>query len=244
MRQFPGLVLAAVAAVAAVSPAFAAPAKTAAGPSAARDLDGFWELRADSKNVPRAALTPQAEAADRAAAQATQSGEIVGFALRWCHHLGTPFIMGDSAPLDIVQSPREVAIMAEVQSAARHIYLNGSHPDPDVFDPTTNGHSIGRWEGDVLVVDTVGFNDKGNNSIPGGGRRGPNSHLVERYRLADRGAKLVVTFTWTDPAVFTKPHTYEFTYYRDPPGTYAAEYFCDASQAKRGQSVIPPPQQP
>jgi hypothetical protein len=244
MRQFSGLVLAAAAAIGAVSPALAAPAQGAAPRSAARNLDGFWELRADSKKVPQASLTPQAKAAGRAAAEATQNGQIVGFASRWCHHLGTPFIMGDSAPLDIVQSPREVAIMAEVQSAARHIYLNGRHPDPDVFDATTNGHSIGHWEGDVLVVDTVGFNDKGNNFIPGGGQRGPNSHLVERYRLADGGKTLVVTFTWTDPTVFTKPHSYVFTYYRDPPGTYAAEYFCDASQAKRGESVVPPPQQP
>jgi hypothetical protein len=220
--------------------AASAPAAQAAHP----DLSGFWEVMDDSKRVTPASLTPEAQAAQAAARAAARPGQIVGFASRWCHHLGVPFIMGDSAPLDILQTPRETAIMAEVQSAARHIYTDGrGHPDPETYDPTTNGHSIGHWEGDTFVVDTVGFNDKGNTGIPGGGNRGPNSHLVERYRLIEGGKKLSVTFTWTDPTQFTRPHTYEFVYYKSPPETYALEYFCDASDAAaRSGSVVPPPQ--
>jgi hypothetical protein len=221
-------------------------ASAAAAASAARahpDLGGFWELMDDSKDVKPAPLTAAGLEAQRKAQPAVENGEILTYASRWCHPLGVPFIMGDSAPLDIVQSPRETVITAEVQSAARHIYTDGrSHPDPADFDNTTNGHSIGRWEGDTLVVDTVGFSDRGNPSIPGGGARGPGSHLVERYSLIDGGKKLAVQFTWTDPAVFTRPHSYTFTYYRSPPETYALEYFCDASDPNRPLTVVPPPQ--
>lgn len=235
---------AALCGIAALVSALAAAQESRAAAAARHpDLGGFWELMDDSKKVPAAPTTQAARDAQAAARRATEAGQIVGFASRWCHHLGTPFIMGDSAPLDIVQTPRETVILAEVQSAARHIYTDGrGHPDPETYDPTTNGHSIGRWEGDTLVVDTVGFNDKGNTSIPGGGNRGPQSHLVERYKLIEGGKKLSVTFTWTDPTQFTAPHTYEFVYYRSPPETYALEYFCDASEAARGGSVVPPPQ--
>jgi hypothetical protein len=239
MKSLGALMLAA-AVVAAADPAAAAAARRAAHP----DLSGFWELRDDSKVVQPASLTPAAiEAAKKNQAAMQASGEILTFASRWCHPLGTPFIMGDSAPLDIVQIPRETVITAEVQSSARHIYTDGrGHPDPDVFDNTTNGHSIGHWEGDTLVVDTIGFSDRGNPAIPGGGARGPGSHLVERYSLLDGGQKLQVRFTWTDPAVFTQPHSYTFTYYRAPKETYALEYFCDASDPKRPLTVVPPPQ--
>lgn len=204
------------------------------------DLSGFWELRADSKHVPRAELTEAFKAGPKDGGGQKQYNNLVIFASRWCHPLGVPFIMGDSAPLDIVQSKREIAITAEVQSSARHIYIDGRpHVDPAIFDETTNGHSIGHWEGRTLVVDTVGFNIQGNRSIPGGGLRGQTSHLVERYQLRNGGKELNVQFTWTDPAVFAEPHTYDFTYYRDPPNEFAREYFCDASDKQRGESVHP-----
>lgn len=207
------------------------------------DLSGFWELRADSKKVSPAALTEDGKKRAVALRPKVEDGVIMTHASRWCQPLGTPFIMGDSAPLDIVQSKREVAIIAEVQSSARHIYIDGrDHPSMDSFDPTTNGHSIGKWENGVLVVDTVGFNDRGNPGVPGGGIRGETTHLVERYELIDGGKKLQVTFTWDDPQVFLKPHTYTFTYYKAPDDAYALEYFCDASDPERAKTAEEPEQ--
>ena len=87
----------------------------------------------------------------------------------------------------------------------------------EIFDPTTNGDSIARWDGDTLVVDTIGFDGaKGLTMIPGGGYRTSESHLVERFRLLNDGAVLSVTFTWEDAKVFRTPHTYEFRYVRAP----------------------------
>ena len=207
------------------------------------DLSGFWELKHDSKNVPPAELMPEGKKLSDAARPKVDEGMIMTYASRWCHPLGTPFIMGDSAPLDLIQSKKELAITAEVQSSARHIYLDGrTHPDMDAFDPTTNGHSIGKWENGVLVVDTIGFNDRGNPMIPGGGVRGESSHLVERYELIDNGERLKITFTWTDPKIFVKPHTYSFTYYKAAPDTYALEYFCDSSDPERAKTAEEPPQ--
>jgi hypothetical protein len=201
------------------------------------DLSGLWQLRDDSKHVKPASLTPAALETAKADRARVESGQIVVPASRWCHPLGTPFIMGDSAPIDIAQSKYEVAIMAEVQSSARHIYIDGSkHPDMKDFDATTNGHSVGHWEGTTLLVDTVGFNDRGQTMIPGGGHRGPNSHLTERYSLDTKGDTLSVQFTWVDAEVFTKPQTYEFVYHRAPAGSYSYEYFCDASDPARGQN--------
>ncbi|MEP7311245.1 MAG: hypothetical protein ABI859_01570 [Pseudomonadota bacterium] len=212
-------------------------------PSVRPDFSGFWELRADSKHVTPALLTPLAKQAMETVRPKVEKGDILTHASRWCQPLGTPFIMGDSAPLDLVQSKYELAIMAEVQSSARHIYLDGrKHPDPEIFDQTTNGHSVGRFENQALVVDTVGFNDKGNPSVPGGGVRGPGTHLVERFELIEGGKQLRITFTWTDPKYFTKPHSYDFVYYRDPPETYAFEYFCDASDPNRPKTAQEPPQ--
>ena len=129
-----------------------------------------------------------------------------------------PFTMDKGRPLDIRAGQhrrhhrsRERLRTALPVSEPRHAH------QPDIFDPSTNGDSIARWEGETLVVDTIGFHaDRGITTIPGGGYRTDTSHLVERYRLLKDGSVLSVTFTWTDPKVFRTPHTYEFRYNRLP----------------------------
>jgi hypothetical protein len=71
---------------------------------------------------------------------------------------------------------------------------------------------------------------------------GPKSHLVERFRLSDGGKMLSVTFTWEDPDIYLKPHTYELTYHRSDPETYAFEEYCHADDPVQGGSVVEPPQ--
>ena len=201
------------------------------------DISGFWELRFDSKNVPKAALTASAAEADP---EAQYRHDL--YAIRWCNHVGMPALMETPAPIDIRQGSAEIAIASEAVEAARHIYIDGrGHPDMATYDAQSNGHSIGHWEGDGLVVDTVGFSDRGVTAIPGGGYRIESSHLTERYRLLEGGSILSVTFTWEDPKVFAKPHTYEFWYRRAPAGTYAREYFCDASNQERAKFLSDPP---
>lgn len=175
------------------------------------DISGFWELSFDSRRVPAAQLVPGVTPA----VLAKQAGHDA-HAIRWCNFLGLPAAMDSPRPINIRQGRREIVIAFETVATPRHLYFRAAHADKEVFDPTTSGDSIARWEGDTLVVDTVGFDgNKGVTAIPGGGFRTSSSRLVERYRLL-RDDLLSVIFTWEDPGVFRAPHTYEFRYLRAP----------------------------
>ncbi len=201
-----------------VFPCFSAIAAqdTAAESGAAFDahaISGFWELTFDSRKVPPAELT---SAVTPATIEQHQQAD--AHAVRWCNLLGTPFIMDPGMPIDIREGTREIIITAETNASPRHLYLDrATHVSPDIFDATTNGDSIAHWEGDTLVVDTIGFDGKkGLTMIPGGGFRTSDSHLVERYKLLEKGSVLSVVFTWEDPKVYRTPHSYEFRYNRLP----------------------------
>ncbi len=187
-----------------------------AGVAAAQssDISGFWEVPFDGRKVPTATLAPgvtQAILSEQAKRDA--------HAILWCNYLGMPALMDSWRPLDIRQGRREVVIQPEVNATPRHIYLNRDHVPADEFDPTTVGDSVGRWEGNTLVVSTRGFAaDRGVTAIPGGGFRTAATRLTERYRLLENGSVLSVTFTWEDAMVFAKPHVYEYRYRRLPAG--------------------------
>lgn len=218
--------------------------------SSVPDLSGFWERKDDVgsgsfggtlERIPKAALSPEVIAANREAAARQARGEVVSLGSKWCLTNQYPFFMQHSAVWDIVQTDHEIVQVPEVHTFPRHIYLDGRpHPDLAHLQPSVNGHAIGRWEGDTLVVDTIGF--VGGAGTPGGGRVGPNTHLVERFRLRDGGKILSVTFTWEDSSIYLSPHTYELTYHKSDPGTYAFEEYCHADDPVQGGSVVEPPQ--
>jgi hypothetical protein len=222
--------LAACAALAATTPALGQ------SPAAAPDLSGYWELRYDSMRVPRASLTRDAAAAQEL--QTRGDAEVIAA----CQAVGMPAIMADRAPLDIRQSAAVIGIVAKLPSSTRYIYTDGRpHPPLDEYEPTTNGHSIGRWESDTLVVETVGFGDRGIREIPGGGYRTSASRLTERYRLLDGGLRLAVTFTWEDPKVFQTLHTYEYRYYRVRDIALPRIYQCNPADPERTRFLTESP---
>jgi hypothetical protein len=192
------------------------------------DFSGFWELRHDSFSVPRAKLTPAAQAGE-----ATQVASDLQTIQR-CQPMGVPALMSDRPVLNLQHSPLVIGIVPKGPASVRYIYTDGRpHVPADEWEATTNGHSIGRWEGDTLVVDTIGFNDRGVTAIPGGGWRTPDSHLTERIRLLYNGLVLSVTSTWEDAKVFAAPHTYEFRYYRVPPANEPRTHNCIAGDQER-----------
>ena len=203
-------VLVAVAMTTGVPPARAQSAAALPAAAGARpDFSGYWALRLDGISTPAARLT--AEATAQATSRATRDAE----ALAQCVNIGVPALMDDRAVLDIRHSPRLLAMMAKTVSSMRYVYTDGrTRPPADEVELTTNGLSIGTWDGDTLVVETAGFNDRGVTRIPGGGYRTRRARLIERFRLLNGGRQLSVTFTWTDASVFTSPHTYEFRYDR------------------------------
>jgi len=158
-----------------------------------------------------------------------------------CDPTGFPRILFQIWPFEILNVPGRILMFFEGQHTIRPIWMDGRKLPADP-DPTWYGYSVGRWEGDTLVVETVGFNDRGAPFIPGGGIRTPNAKLTEHVDLLDGGSKLRFTFTWEDPTIFVKPHTYTFTYHKAAADAYAQEYFCDASDPNRGKTAEEPPQ--
>lgn len=223
--------------IASAQSAGAGAASASSAQNAAANLTGFWALRFDSRNVPKASLLPSVT---QKQIEEHESGD--QHAIRWCQYEGMPYLMESVAPLDILQGDTQIVVIPETPSAVRHIYTDRTtRPNPDTFDSTRNGFSIGKWDGDSLIVETEGFNGEGHTGIPGGGFRTETSHLAERYQLVDGGRELEVTFTWTDPKVFAKPHTYAFRYYRVPRGFNAGESFCDSNDQERAEFLSKPP---
>lgn len=118
------------------------------------------------------------------------------------------------APFQIVQGPEVLMIGMEFVSDFRLIYVDGGkHPD-DISDyPGWMGHSIGRWEGDTLVVDTIGFNDLTWLDTPGL-EHSEKLHSVERFQRTGPDT-LKWTVTIEDPMFFTKPFTYAYEFKRE-----------------------------
>jgi hypothetical protein len=122
--------------------------------------------------------------------------------LRLCLPPGTPRIYLQPFPFQIVQTPKEMIMIFEYDHTVRQIFMDG-RPHPEDITPTYMGHSIGKWEGDTLVVDTVGFNDK--TWLDRDGH--PHSdqlHVVERFHRVDND-NMQIDITMEDPKVLVKP---------------------------------------
>ena len=117
-----------------------------------------------------------------------------------CWETGVPAFDLNPGLMHIIQSPTEVVLF--LTGRVRHVWLDVPHsanPKPSWY-----GESVGRYEGDTLVVDTIGFNDKtfvDSYRTPHTGKL----HVVERFRLIDGGNTLEVAFTVEDPGAFYQP---------------------------------------
>jgi hypothetical protein len=117
-----------------------------------------------------------------------------------CMPLGVPGSFNVPYPFQIIQAPKVITIFYEYPNTFRIIPTDG-RPHPDDVDPTWMGNSVGRWEGDTLVVDTVGLNTK---TELNGYRHSEDMHVVERFQRAENG-DLQYEVTIEDPSLFTKP---------------------------------------
>jgi hypothetical protein len=124
-------------------------------------------------------------------------------------------------PIQIIQTPQQIVILYEYMNTFRVIPLNAKHPDDVV--PTYMGDSVARWEGDTLVVDAIGFNDK--TWLTGTGTFHSESlHVTERYTRVDKD-QINYEATMDDPKVLTKPWTIRTTMMLRE-GTRVQEYVC------------------
>jgi hypothetical protein len=121
-----------------------------------------------------------------------------------CWPVGVPgFILRPmTEPMYFIQTPKEVVMILSSKQEIRHIYLTDKHSAN--VKPSWYGESIGHYEGDTLVVDTVGIDER--TWVDGFGT--PHSkqlHVVERYRLTDNGTGLEANVRIEDPGAFTMP---------------------------------------
>ena len=159
----------------------------------------------DSSNVN---LKPWVAEAVKKANEEVLAGKLRETSRSRCMPGGVPeFLLyggpGENEPIYFVQTPKEVLIVAQADTQVRHVYMNVPHsarPSPSWY-----GESVGHYEGDTLVVDTIGFNDKSliddNYAVP----HTAELHVIERYRVIDGGKTLQASFTVDDPGAFNAP---------------------------------------
>ncbi len=140
-----------------------------------------------------------------------------------CMPFGMPRQIFAPYMMQVIQTPGQVAILYEFEHMFRVIPTTGEKHSAKP-DPTWNGESVAKWEGDTLVIDTVGLNP--DTWMDRGGHMHSDAlHLIERYRRADPRT-IEASITIDDPKVFTKPWTVTRTYAIQP-GAKFLEYVCE-----------------
>jgi hypothetical protein len=174
-------------------------------------------------------LTP--EFTEWGAAESKRMGDPLVSVDSYCEPPGPATMMNGNAlfPMQIATSPGELIFLMEGIPIPRHVYIDG-HPHPDFVELGWMGHSIGHWDGEVLVIDTIrlkahqrplnGF--AANAVIPLPTDKGPRMpiteqlHMIERIRLVGDGQFLENEITLVDPKAYTKPLTARFYSQRRP----------------------------
>ena len=156
----------------------------------------------------------------------------------YCMPPGVPRIDVLQHPFKIVQTPRLVAMLHEtaVNPTFRQVFVDG-RPLPVAPEPTWLGYSIGRWEGNTLVVDTTGFKDGG--WLDRGGH--PHSDalaVVERFRRINIGS-MELSVTITDPKAYVRPRTVKIALHLLP-DTDLLESSCESHERTTAHRVLPP----
>jgi len=132
-----------------------------------------------------------------------------------------------SEAFKIVQTPGLTLVIHELDGFPRQIYTDGRPVLKRIEFPSWLGYSLGRWDNDTFVVDTIGFNDK--SWLDGRGH--PHSedlHITERYRRRDVG-HLDVEFTIEDPKTYNKPISFKVTHLLELDSDII-EYFCNEGE--------------
>jgi hypothetical protein len=116
-----------------------------------------------------------------------------------CYPPGMPRFLTRVWPIQIIQLPTAIVMIQGFENQVRWIYLDGrKHSDPDTTVASYDGDSIGRWEGNSLVVDTVNL-EPSHHWVQSGVPVGEDLHIVEKWTLADGGKVLEIKLTMTDP---------------------------------------------
>jgi hypothetical protein len=219
------------------APRAGAPGAPPAGPAAPR-AGGPGGGRGGRGGGAAMQLTPEAEAHRKE----LQSKAAEDTSAANCLPPGMPGIMGQPYPMEFLLTPGKVTIVIEAYQQVRHIYTDGRKL-PEDPDPKFHGTSIGHWDGDTLVVETIGFSPQ--TQIAANVPHDDNMKIVERFRLSDPDTMAIET-TVTDPGVLAAPFVSSRTLRRHRNWT-TAEYICEENNrnsvdqsGKAGLNLTPP----
>lgn len=189
------------------------------------DWSGVWSpgASAAARTTPTPpVLTPAARATMAEFEAARARGENLQTQGANCVPSGMPGIMRLPYPIEFVYSPGRVNVLIETFSEIRRIYVDG-RPLPDDPDPAFNGHSTGRWEGDTLVVETIGISPMV--SLVAGLHATDKTRIHERFTRVSP-ERLVDEMTITDPDLFAEPYVMIQAYTLQPDWEMR-EYVCE-----------------
>jgi len=209
-----------------------ASAQTAAGDP--RNIAGAWEPMRGGPGAPpptppspitlKAPYAAEWQARRAAQDEATKKGEPLATLGSQCVPYGMPTMMAvANYPVEILPTAGQVTIVTEAFSEVRRVYLDRPQMKIDEVPPGYYGRSIGKWDGDTFVIDTVGIaaHVAGYQSLP----HSPQLRITERLRLASTDV-LQDQITLEDPVVLEKPVTYTLAY-RRLPKYEMVEFVCD-----------------
>ena len=202
------------------------------------DITGSWERYGGGRGAGAAqpgtipppaqqpALKPQYQKEWQDRVQAARAAEAKGAPLATgytsCLPDGMPTMMGAMFPLEILQSRGQVTIIEEAFTQVRRILLDKPQKTFDAVEPGFYGHSVGKWDGDTLVVDTIGIKEN---------IRYQNAPHSDQMRIRERIHLVAPNILWDeitieDPVTLEKP--WSFTYaYRKMPDYTLLEYVCE-----------------
>jgi hypothetical protein len=140
-----------------------------------------------------------------------------------CFPHGMPRLMESPYPIEIVQTEGRITFLHEVAHNVRRIWMNRDHPRQ--LPLTFLGDSVGHWEGDTLVVDTVGLNDRSFIDDEGSSHS-TQEHVIERYRKINNGTQLELIMTVEDPVTLEQPYSYRRIFHWRP-DVRPQEYVCE-----------------
>jgi hypothetical protein len=193
-------------------------------------INGVWVVRPEyyvgANLAPKPDLTPAAETQRKRRAEASAKGYVRSVGNMLCEGGGGPSLFMIRSPFEVFSGFGRITFIFETETfnQPRTVYMREKAQPADVF-PSANGHSIGHWEGESLVVDTIGYNDRG--ALLGGIRRSEKAHTIERFTVSPDGKSLTDEVRMEDPEVLAKPWTTKLVFDRMPDTEERFEVACD-----------------
>lgn len=207
------------------------PAEVAYPSSDPRSLEGYWEgwampVSEDGKPPP---YLPEVKAEQARRQTAEDKGAPTVPKGTLCRSVGTVTVGGNQFPTQIIQRPEKIVVISEEGRGVSFIYMNAEHPKD--LKPSLKGHNVGHWEGNTLVIDTVGLRATWGPL----GDRSEAAHIVTRITRANTGDKrngdrLVIKRTINDPKIYEHPYT-TLSLARWRPDLEMLEHNCEESPA-------------